>query len=592
MPSASRSALPGSADASSSAGAPRAVENPDTASYPSGGGSHYARDFVASYLLEPVKVAPRSWTPGFTLRRIDLILIILVTLAGLGLRISRYGQSLFADEISTLWIVRNNDLSGVISTVKTDAEISPPLYFVLAWFSTKLGSAPELVRLPSLIAGVLSIPLVYVLALTLANRRAAMVAATVMALSPFMIYYSGEGRNYAVMVFLVVISTLSMVIAARGGWRWLWAVYALSSCLALYSHYTAVFVLFGQFLWLVWAHPRARRPALLANVAVLIGFLPWLPGFRADGDSPTTALANQLLPFNFSTAVDSVLFWSVGAANNFVLKLDDMPGPLALALIAAALIVALAGIVIRAVSEPGFRAKLVSPPAGIVLIVVLTLATPVGETLYSLVETGILGSRNLNASWPGLAMLLGLLVTSAGATTGLVATVLLVAGYGTAAVKSVSTGTATPNYRAAAEFIEENAEPGDVVVDIFTAYSTPVSLTPLDVYLPQTRPEFRPGLPEGPPPYLTGVPPEVPEAQWRDALKQAGDRQIFFVQPDYDSRLAPIEDVDPIPGVWDDKRFTERVLNRLPKGFRIVDREEFPGLYPVKVTVVAGPEAP
>lgn len=183
-----------------------------------------------------------------------------------------------------------------------------------------------------------------------------MVAATVMALSPFMIYYSGEGRNYAVMVFLVVISTLSMVIAARGGWRWLWAVYALSSCLALYSHYTAVFVLFGQFLWLVWAHPRARRPALLANVAVLIGFLPWLPGFRADGDSPTTALANQLLPFN-STAVDSVLFWSVGAANNFVLKLDDMPGPLALALIAAALIVALAGIVIRAVSEPGFRRR-------------------------------------------------------------------------------------------------------------------------------------------------------------------------------------------------------------------------------------------
>lgn len=143
------------------------MENPDTASYPSGGGQPLCSVFRGELiLLEPVKVAPRSLISGFTLRRIDLILIILVMLAGLGLRISRYGQSLFADEISTLWIVRNNDLSGVISTVKTDAEISPPLYFVLAWFSTKLGSAPELVRLPSLIAGVLSIPLAYVLALT------------------------------------------------------------------------------------------------------------------------------------------------------------------------------------------------------------------------------------------------------------------------------------------------------------------------------------------------------------------------------------------------------------------------------------------
>ena len=45
--------------------------------------------------------------------------------------------------------------------VASDAEISPPLYFMLAWASTKLGSAPELIRLPSLIAGVASIPLIY-----------------------------------------------------------------------------------------------------------------------------------------------------------------------------------------------------------------------------------------------------------------------------------------------------------------------------------------------------------------------------------------------------------------------------------------------
>ena len=67
------------------------------------------------------------------------------------------------DELSTHWIVSRNDLWGVISTVHTDAEITPPLSFVASWLTTRIDFAPEFLRAPSLIAGAATIPLVYLL---------------------------------------------------------------------------------------------------------------------------------------------------------------------------------------------------------------------------------------------------------------------------------------------------------------------------------------------------------------------------------------------------------------------------------------------
>lgn len=49
----------------------------------------------------------------------------------------------------------------MLSSIRSDDEITPPLYFIFAWLSMKLGSDPEWVRLPSLLAGTAVIPLVY-----------------------------------------------------------------------------------------------------------------------------------------------------------------------------------------------------------------------------------------------------------------------------------------------------------------------------------------------------------------------------------------------------------------------------------------------
>ena len=82
-----------------------------------------------------------------------MLIVAALTAVGVALRLAVAHQSLFADELSTRYMVAGRGLGDVISVVHTDAEITPPLYFVTAWLTTRIDLTPELVRAPSLIAG-------------------------------------------------------------------------------------------------------------------------------------------------------------------------------------------------------------------------------------------------------------------------------------------------------------------------------------------------------------------------------------------------------------------------------------------------------
>ena len=156
----------------------------------------------------------RAWSARWPL---TVACVAVLTAVGLALRLAIAGQSLFADELSTYWIVSTNGLGGVVSTVHTDAEITPPLSFVLAWLTTRLELTPELLRAPSLIAGSAAIPLIYLVGLRTVGRGAALVATALCALSPFMIFYSTEARGYALAITLVLGSTLALLVALDDG---------------------------------------------------------------------------------------------------------------------------------------------------------------------------------------------------------------------------------------------------------------------------------------------------------------------------------------------------------------------------------------
>ena len=196
------------------------------------------------------------WRPGTVL----LALGILTALA-LALRVVGIDQTLYGDEDFTYYIVvRNDDLAGVWSDVY-NTSITPPLHYFLAWLAVQFGGdSTVMVRIPSLIFGTALVPFVFFLARRVAGIWAGLIAATVIALGPFAIWYSDEARTYAVMMFLVALSTLAMLRAVEGGERRWWVLYVLCACGALWSHYTAVFVVAAEGAWALWATASAFAP--------------------------------------------------------------------------------------------------------------------------------------------------------------------------------------------------------------------------------------------------------------------------------------------------------------------------------------------
>ena len=155
--------------------------------------------------------------------------------------------------------------------------------------------------MPSLLAGVATVPLVYVLGARTVGRAAGLAGAALLALSPFAIFYASEARAYALMTLIVVLSTLALLRALETNERRWRVAFALLQAAAMYSHYTAVFVLAAQFGWAFLAHPDRRLPLFLSSAAAAVLFAPWVPLMIDDSNAPNQRIIGAFEPFGVRT---------------------------------------------------------------------------------------------------------------------------------------------------------------------------------------------------------------------------------------------------------------------------------------------------
>jgi mannosyltransferase len=216
-----------------------------------------------------------------------------LTVLAAALRLSTLGlQSFWYDEAFTpvhvlhpsLWAT----LRGVVHT-----ENSPPLWYLLAWADSRvLGDGEVALRLPSALAGIATVPVAWMIGRELSGRRAAILAATLVAVSPLFVWYSQEARAYALFVLMAALAMLCFLLAEREPTRAHMAAFALTGSLALLTHYFAVFLLIPMALWLLYdpsARGRAprRRAALPALAAIGVVGLALLPLISAQGGHGT-----------------------------------------------------------------------------------------------------------------------------------------------------------------------------------------------------------------------------------------------------------------------------------------------------------------
>ena len=164
----------------------------------------------------------------------------------------------------------------------------PPLYFLMArlWMQEFGSSLTASRSLPALLS-LLSLPLMYALAQELfASNLVALVATTLLALSPFDILFAQTARQYSLLTATVIGSSWLLLRALRlRGWQ-NWAYYSLAIAIGCYTHpfFGLTLIGHGVFIIAYWLFVKQRKlrghltnsQFFLAVTAALILYIPWI----------------------------------------------------------------------------------------------------------------------------------------------------------------------------------------------------------------------------------------------------------------------------------------------------------------------------
>ena len=191
------------------------------------------------------------------------------------------------------------------------ADVHPPGYLLLLheWIA-RFGTDTVVLRIPSELAAIATIPLLYLLARRLYSHHIGLLASTLGAASPFWIWHAQEARMYSFLVLFATAATLGLVYAIEDRRIWGWVLFTLATGFGIYFHYFAFAVLAAH---LVYVGIRASRlglsvlkPAALVLAFLSVAYLPWIwmlvHFYRGAGDpnlAPPDAYAPLLLLSDF-----------------------------------------------------------------------------------------------------------------------------------------------------------------------------------------------------------------------------------------------------------------------------------------------------
>ena len=194
-------------------------------------------------------------------------MIYLILLAGLVLRLISLNQSLWLDEATSALVAKMSITNIFIKFLPGD--FHPPLYYlVLKYWSSIFGYSEVSLRLPSVIFGVATVYLIYLIAIKIFNKQIALITAVLMATSGLAIYYSQEARMYSLAAFLVTLA-FYLFISKK------WIFFSIVLLLIGATDYVALFVVPVFFI----VGYKNWKKLLFSLAPLCLGFFFWLPIF-------------------------------------------------------------------------------------------------------------------------------------------------------------------------------------------------------------------------------------------------------------------------------------------------------------------------
>ena len=253
-------------------------------------------------LVVPVEDAARG--PRFVVWTVAGLVVVAAALRVLSMRPA------WIDEADTARL-SSSTFSGLESAA-AKGHAHPPLYAGLAWLSRQVfGSGDVALRLPSIAAGVLLVPAVYVTAEKLFDRRVGLIAAAIVAVGPGFVWLSVQAEPGALAALLVVVSLFTLVAALRNDRLTDWVFFGIATASLLWSHQLAIVpvtIMYGFAVATLWrrhddaddstaaAAACSRRAKLCVAALIDVGALAALIAYRG-GFGP----ADVLPPFEYAT---------------------------------------------------------------------------------------------------------------------------------------------------------------------------------------------------------------------------------------------------------------------------------------------------
>lgn len=188
-----------------------------------------------------------------------------------------------------LWIdeVDTPGATGSTFSAVTDAARSghahPPLLDALMWLSRQaFGSHTWALRLPSLVAGILLVPVVHLTATKLFDRKVGLVAAAIVAVGPGFVWLSDQADPGSLAALMVTLSLLALTVAVAKDRAADWLLFGFAVAALLWSHQLAIvavvvlFIAAGVTIW-----RRRNDPATAFSLNWLIAAVIAVAAFTA-----------------------------------------------------------------------------------------------------------------------------------------------------------------------------------------------------------------------------------------------------------------------------------------------------------------------
>ncbi len=220
----------------------------------------------------------------------DKILAILLILLAFALRIAGIlSQSLWRDEVDAV-LFASAPLKEVLGYFTRLGWNGPFYYLLLKGWLSLAGKGEFALRYFSLLFGVLSLPLILRAAKRFLPKPLALVAMLLSCFSPYLVWYSQEGKMYGLWLFLSTLAFNFHLNALEKGGLKRWLLYLSAVMVCLYVHLHSLFMVLGQLVLYLWpGYRRKWREGIAVHLLLALPFAPimrWLlPAFLSPNPS-------------------------------------------------------------------------------------------------------------------------------------------------------------------------------------------------------------------------------------------------------------------------------------------------------------------